>query len=147
MLLTLYGEEIRLYGEALALYPVANENAAPFRGAWGVQDTRAADRRQKNDDTARRRDADERRRAVERAFKALSPDVATETVPEAVTVKVARIAAPDLGLPVADLAGVADAIARLEATIAAVWADMRAEAIRLEREQEDEAAILLLLMA
>lgn len=144
MFLTLYGQTLTLYTSPLALY-AGGVVTAPIQGGWGVQDTRAAERRQAKVEAKSREDAKDRRKAVERAFDRIAPKVVAETVPEPVAREVVKIAAPALGMPIVDLMQMDAAFQRLDATIAAVWADMQAEALR--RKQEEEAEIMLLMVA
>lgn len=151
MLLTLYGNTLTLYSSALALY--AGETVtAPIQGGWGTYDTREDERRQARVERQEREDAQRRRRAVEQAFKAL--DVKPVAVPEVLAPQVkAEIKA--VALPKISLAGIDGALDRatglLDDLIEAVWAERQAAAIELaltvQRQQEEEALIALLMAA
>lgn len=151
MLLQLYGNTLTLYSSALALY--AGETVtAPIQGGWGTYDTREDERRQARVERQEREDAQRRRRAVEQAFKAL--DVKPVAIPEVLAPQVkAEIKA--VALPKISLAGIDGALDRatglLDDLIEAVWAERQAAAIELaltvQRQQEEEALIALLMAA
>lgn len=119
------------FGANVIAFPGSSQ---PINGGWGYRDAEAADKRQAQERRNRRDSEQRRRRAVERAFAALDVAPVAEAMPEPVKADIRAIVVPKL-----ELAGIADSLARLDEIIAAVWRE------RLERRQEEEAALVLLL--
>jgi hypothetical protein len=107
----------------------------PIQGGWGHQDLESADRVARKADEDRKRDREERKAAVLRAFDALDPKPVA--VPTKATVeRIAVRALDDLGIDRA-----AAELRRLEAMVRDLWKQ------RLAEIEEDEAIALLLLAA
>lgn len=148
-----FGSNVLAFGgRALLFGSTAIATTLPVQGGWGTYDTREDERRQARVAKEASEDAARRKRAVERAFRAL--DVQPELVPEALAPAVkAEIRA--VALPNIDLSGVGAAIDRagmaLDALIEQMWAERRAlaeeAALKLRLRQEEEALIALLMVA
>lgn len=110
------------------------------QGGWGHRRGNEWDVR--SDDEREREDRDARRRAVERAFDALNPEIKPGTVPQKVQQQI--VAEAKRIAPSVDLRPAEATLKELRSRIDAVWRERQAEAARM---RDDEEALIALLMA